>query len=132
MSRIAAVVVACALTAIAGFPVRVAAQRTARLGLRVNTSADARSQGSHRAPLATIAPDSTPAKHGVGPFIIAGAVLGAIVGGVLAASYNPCGEPQPGVVCTSTDTATGVAIGAGVGIGVGLLAWLAMRPRTAD
>lgn len=57
------------------------------------------------------------------PFLLGGLVVGGFVGGLLASSYSFCGEPQPGVTCTSTDTATGVVIGAGIGLIAGFLAW---------
>jgi hypothetical protein len=68
--------------------------------------------------------DTTETKRpSVKPFLLGGAILGGMIGGALASSYNPCGESQPGVYCTSTDVATGVVIGAGVGIVAGWFAW---------
>lgn len=67
--------------------------------------------------------DTSDSRRRLPAFVLGGAVFGGVVGGLLAASYNPCGDPQPGVYCSSTDTATGVVIGALVGAGVGLLAW---------
>jgi hypothetical protein len=72
--------------------------------------------------------DTTDVKRSVKPFLLGGLILGAIVGGALASSYNPCGEPQPGVYCTSTDVPTGAVIGAGFGLLAGWLAW-AIAPR---
>jgi hypothetical protein len=62
------------------------------------------------------------------PFVLGGALIGAAVGGILAASYSLCdSDPGAGVYCTSTDPATGAIIGIAVGAAVGGLVWALVR-----
>ena len=62
------------------------------------------------------------------PFIIGGAVVGGVVGAVLAASYNLCNsDPGRGVYCSSTDPATGAIIGMGIGAAAGGLLWALIK-----
>lgn len=66
------------------------------------------------------------------PFVLAGAGIGAVMGAMLAAAYNPCsGDPQPGFSCTSTDPATGAFIGIVVGSAVGLAVWAVVKSARA-
>ena len=64
------------------------------------------------------------------PFLVGGAVLGALIGGVLAASFNDsfCGEPAPGYSCSSTSPIAGAMMGAGVGLFAGWLLWAMTNP----
>ncbi len=62
------------------------------------------------------------------PFVLGGALIGAAVGGILAASYSLCeSDPGRGVYCTSTDPATGAIIGIAVGAALGGLVWALVR-----
>jgi hypothetical protein len=62
------------------------------------------------------------------PFIIGGAVIGGVVGAVLATSYNFCdSDPSQGVYCSSTDPATGAIIGMAIGAAAGGLLWALIR-----
>lgn len=113
------------------------AQRSAPIA--VSARAAVLSSGSQR-PVARsngvlASPDTTqPRRPRLAPFVIGGVVVGGVVGALLAASYDFCGEPSLGYACTSTDTATGAVIGAGVGLLAGLLTWtvVANRPPAGE
>jgi hypothetical protein len=119
---------AVALLGISPVYVELGAQHSEPVSLRANqphrsTAID--SQTANSRPLGFAFADTVvETKQRVMPFLLGGAVLGGIIGGVMAASYSFCsGDPQPGVYCTSTDPATGVVIGAAVGIAAGWLVW---------
>ena len=71
-----------------------------------------------------------PPRRSMRPFLVGGAVLGALIGGVLAASFNDsfCGEPAPGYGCSSTSPIAGAMMGAGVGLFAGWLLWAMTNP----
>lgn len=118
---------AVALLGISPVYVELGAQHSAPVAVRASqlhraTASDSQSANGRRVGFAFA--DTAETKQRAMPFLLGGAVLGGIVGGVMAASYSFCSDdPPPGVYCTSTDPATGVVIGAAVGIAVGWLAW---------
>jgi hypothetical protein len=66
------------------------------------------------------------------PYILTGAGVGAVVGAMLAAAYNPCsGDPQPGFSCSSTDPATGAFIGIAIGSAAGFVVWALVKSARA-
>src|SRR4051794_3168021 len=109
---------AVALLGISPISVELSAQHSAPVAIRANEfhrSTAMEAQVVTTARVGTIQADTTETKQRVMPFLLGGAILGGIIGGVMASSYSFCGEPQPGVYCTQTDVATGVVIGAAVG-----------------
>jgi hypothetical protein len=78
-------------------------------------------------------PDMAPAdstRRSPIPFLVGGALAGAVVGGVLAASFRSsfCDEPRPGYTCSTTSPAVSALVGAGVGAFVGMILWVATSP----
>ena len=75
-----------------------------------------------------------PPRRSMRAFLVGGAVLGALVGGVLATSFNDgfCGEPAPGYSCSSTSPIAGAMIGAGVGLFAGWLLWAMTQPAESS
>lgn len=67
------------------------------------------------------------------PFVVGGAVVGALVGGLLAASFEEgfCGSPATGYACTATSPAEGAFIGMAVGVLAGLAVWVVSRSRSS-
>jgi hypothetical protein len=81
--------------------------------------------------LLTRPPD--PARPSATPYVLVGAFGGALVGGLLAASFESdfCSTPSTGTTCTGNATAQGVVIGAGVGALAAWLYWSMRRPAGA-
>jgi hypothetical protein len=75
-----------------------------------------------------------PPRRSMRPFLVGGAVVGALVGGVLATSFNDsfCGEPAPGYSCSSTSPLAGTMIGAAVGVLAGWLVWALTNPTESS
>lgn len=67
------------------------------------------------------------------PYILGGAVVGALVGGLLAASFEEgfCGSPSTSYACTATSPAEGAFIGMAVGVLAGLAVWAVSRSRSS-
>ena len=75
-----------------------------------------------------------PPRRSMRTFLVGGAMLGALIGGVLATSFNDsfCGEPAPGYTCSSTSPIAGAMIGAGVGLFAGWLLWAMTNPAESS
>ncbi len=114
-----------ALTAFtAGLSLEAAGQRSVPAGIVASardTSVRATGDFANRLDAAPIVAAPRPMK----PFLVGGAIVGAVVGALLATSFNDsfCGEPGPGYSCSSTSPVAGAMIGAGVGVFAGWLLW---------
>jgi hypothetical protein len=66
----------------------------------------------------------------IAPFLIGGVLAGAVMGGLLAKSFNDsfCGDPAPGYSCSTTSVAEGAAFGAAFGLLLGGLVWVLTPP----
>jgi hypothetical protein len=111
-------------------PLEAGAQRTLRAGVAVSDRTETAAViVTHRPTPRPGAPTSLP-RRSIKPFLVGGAIVGAVVGGLLAASFNDsfCGEPAPGYSCSSTSPVAGAMIGAGVGLLAGWLVWALTNP----
>ncbi len=116
-----------------GLPAALGAQRA--MPAAVTASAATRSMSlavpaDIHGPFAVRLPDTAQSqrRHPMAPFLVGGAIVGGVLGGMLAASYDPCGEPQPGVTCMSTSPTTGVLLGVGLGLAAGWVLWAITAP----
>ncbi len=128
-TRLPALLLALAL--IAGLATKGGAQHAAQAaaGARhVSRPAPERPTGDLRLLSRTAATDS--ARRSAAPFLMGGALAGAVVGGLLAASFHDsfCGDAAPGYTCSSTSPAAGALIGAGVGVIAGWILWTFTKP----
>jgi hypothetical protein len=112
----------------AAMPANVGAQRATPIGIAARVP-ELRLAAAQARPIDVLQADTVERRRlRALPFVLGGAAIGAFIGGVLAASYNPCGDdPQPGFYCTSTDMVTGAMIGMGVGAVAGAVLWALVR-----
>jgi hypothetical protein len=66
-------------------------------------------------------------QHSIAPFLAWGAILGGVVGALLAKWYSFCGESSY-VTCTETSTLDGAILGSIVGVVGGFLVWVISAP----
>jgi hypothetical protein len=114
----------------AGLPLEAGAQRTLRAGVSISDRVDSATTIASSNSSLSIAAVPSPPRRSMKPFLIGGVVAGAVVGALLAISFNDsfCGEPAPGYSCSSTDPVVGAMIGAGIGVFAGWLLWALTNP----
>jgi hypothetical protein len=98
------------------------------LGTEVSAQQSQPDRGSFAQAISLPADTATTRAPRALPFVLGGALIGAAVGGILAASYSLCeSDPARGVYCTSTDPATGAIIGIAIGAAAGGLVWALVK-----
>ncbi len=116
-----------------GLPIAGAAQQVDRAvaGVRPAIGGALGDAISRRGVLADTARADSVRRRPIGPYLLGGAVVGAVVFALLAQSFHDsfCDEPRPGYSCSTTSPAAAAAMGAGLGLIVGGFVWVVTRSR---
>lgn len=118
-------IVLIAVTAVGGRPSTADAQSLAHVRAGALTPFTDRAVEARQSPLPLARQRADSAGNAKSTYVLGGMLVGGLVGALLASSFHSefCGDPSPGVSCSSTGTTEGVLIGAGVGALVGWLVW---------
>lgn len=127
LPRVLMTVAAAALFGASVTPTPLPAQVVQRsaVGVADHPAATVVRQADRASPMRVGVADTTRSRRSALPYVLGGALAGALVGGLVAKGFDDdfCGDPQPGTTCSSTGTMGGVVIGAGVGLLAGWLVW---------
>lgn len=118
------------VVALLTFPGPVSAQTIDRAAAGVRASSTVSTESSPRPGL--VQQESDTARRRAAPYLLVGALAGAVVGYLLEDSFHDdfC-TPGPGVTCSSDYDGIGVVIGAGLGALAGWMVYVISEPRTA-